>query len=123
MADCVIVGIGGFIGSTGRYLLGKIPVGMTSGFPIQTFCINLIGCFLIGCLAAFAERENAVGPRTMLFLKTGFCGGFTTFSTFALETAALMEGGHIGLAFLYVVLSAALGVALVFAAESWLRTA
>ena len=121
MTDCLMVGLGGFIGSAGRYLLGKVPVSMAGGFPIQTFFINLLGCFLIGCLAAVAERETAISPRTILFLKTGFCGGFTTFSTFALETSALMEGGHIGTAFLYVVLSAVLGVALVFAAEAWLR--
>ncbi len=124
MTDCMIVGLGGFIGSAGRYLLGKLPVGsMTGGFPVQTFLINLLGCFLIGCLAAMAERETSVSPRTLLFLKTGFCGGFTTFSTFALETATLMEGGHGGMAFLYVALSAVLGVALVFAAEAWLGAA
>lgn len=121
MTDCLMVGLGGFIGSAGRYLLGKVPVSAAAGFPIQTFFINLLGCFLIGCLAAIAERETAIGPQTMLFLKTGFCGGFTTFSTFALETSALMEGGHIGMAFLYIALSAVLGVALVFAAEAWLR--
>ena len=121
MTDCLLVGLGGFIGSVGRYLLGKIPAGAAGGFPVQTFFINLLGCFLIGCLAAVAARETAISPRTMSFLKTGFCGGFTTFSTFALETSALIEGGHVGLAFLYVALSAVLGVALVFAAEAWLR--
>ena len=121
MTDCLMVGLGGFIGSAGRYLLGKVSVSVAAGFPIQTFFINLLGCFLIGCLAAIAERETAIGPRAMLFLKTGFCGGFTTFSTFALETSALMEGGHIGTAFLYVALSAVMGVVLVFAAEAWLR--
>ena len=60
-------------------------------------------------------------PRMVLLLKTGFCGGFTTFSTFAYETGSMMEKGQTGLALLYVVLSAVLGVLAVFAGQLTVR--
>jgi len=86
-------------------------------FPIKTFIINMVGCIVIGILAAAAIRNYEMGSQMMLFLKVGLCGGFTTFSTFALETADLMKAGHMGTAFLYVVLSVLVGVAVIFVVE------
>ncbi len=116
--SCIAVGAGGFLGSVLRYLIGHLPVRETTLFPVRTFAINLLGCALIGCLAAVASRNTTLDPRLILFLKVGLCGGFTTFSTFGLETAQLIRSGHPAVAALYVVLSVALGVGLVFGAEA-----
>ena len=117
LLNCVAVGVGGFLGSVLRYLTGQLPLGESGLFPARTFLVNLLGCAVIGCLAFSAERNTSLDPRLLLLWKTGFCGGFTTFSTFALETTELLEGGHMGLAVLYVVLSAVLGVGLVFGVQ------
>lgn len=64
-----------------------------------------------------ASKNSNINPQLMLFLKVGLCGGFTTFSTFALETAELMKNGHAGFAALYALLSVLAGVAVIFAIE------
>ncbi len=110
MLECLAVGMGGFLGSVLRYLVGKIPVNETMAFPVKTFAINLIGSFVIGVLAALSVKYSNLNPRLILFLKVGFCGGFTTFSTFALETGDLMQKGQTGVAAIYVALSVVLGV-------------
>ena len=76
--------------------------------------INIIGSFLIGLIAAAAAKNGSLNPRIILFLKVGICGGFTTFSSFALETGDLVKNGNVGIAVLYAVLSMVLGVAAVF---------
>lgn len=88
MTSILIVGLGGFIGTVFRYLLGLIPVQID--FPIVTLIINFTGAFLIGAVYSFSENSN-VNPKLTLFFKTGICGGFTTFSTFSLETFNLIE--------------------------------
>ena len=115
--ECIIVGMGGFIGAVCRYLVGLLPVKESFVFPIKTFGINIIGCFLIGIIAALALKNSALDPRWILFLKIGICGGFTTFSSFALESCDLLGKGNVWIAFLYLVLSVALGVAAVFAGQ------
>ena len=117
MLNILAVGAGGFLGAICRYLIGLIPVSESFVFPIKTFFINIVGCIVIGILAAAATRNYDMSPQMMLFLKVGLCGGFTTFSTFALETADLMKTGHMGVAFLYVLLSVLVGVAAIFAVE------
>ena len=72
---------------------------------------------VIGLITVLAAKSNSWNPQLLLFLKAGLCGGFTTFSTFALETADLMKNGHNGMAFLYVVLSILAGIAVIFAVE------
>lgn len=121
MFDCIVVGIGGFIGAVCRYLIGLIPVNEEFTFPIKTFCINVIGCFLIGTVIALAARNNSINPRMILFLKVGICGGFTTFSSFALETDVLIKNGNVVTAALYCILSIFAGVMAVFAAETIIK--
>ena len=118
MLECLVVGMGGFLGSVLRYLIGKIPVNETMTFPIKTFAINLIGSFIIGILAALSVKYSSLNPRLVLFLKVGFCGGFTTFSTFALETSDLMQKGQTSIAVVYAVLSAVLGVLCVIGGQA-----
>ena len=115
--NILAVGAGGFIGAALRYLIGKIPVNENTIFPVKTFAINVIGCLAIGLITVFAAKDTNIDQRWILFLKVGLCGGFTTFSTFALETTDLIKGGHTGVAFLYAILSMVVGCAVIFGAE------
>ena len=117
MINCIMVGIGGFIGSVCRYLIGLLPMEASSGFPIKTLAINVIGSFCIGLIAALAAKNEGLNPHVVLLLKVGVCGGFTTFSTFAYESTELIKSGHTLTAFAYVCASVLLGVAAIFAAQ------
>lgn len=115
--NCIAVGVGGCIGAVLRFLIGLIPVKETVLFPIKTFGINMAGCLLIGLLAVLMTRTaNDTFPEWLgLFLKVGICGGFTTFSTFALESTDLIRNGHAGVAFAYMILSVVIGVSVIMA--------
>ena len=102
--------VGGLAGTFARYwLAGAVYRRFGSGFPIGTLAVNLSGCLLIGFLAALAEAKFVLGPNARLLLMVGFCGAFTTFSTFMLESANLVRDGQTWLAALNVVGSVALG--------------
>lgn len=116
MINCLIVGLGGAVGAVMRYLIGLLPFNPDNGFPIKTFIINVVGAFVIGIVAALAAK-NAMNPKLVLFLKVGICGGFTTFSSFALETDQLLMKGQSLTAVLYVLLSIFAGVMVVFLAD------
>ena len=115
--NILAVGAGGFFGAVLRYLIGKIPVSENTVFPVKTFAINVVGCLVIGLITVLASKNTNIDQRWVLFLKVGLCGGFTTFSTFALETTDLLKGGHTGIAFLYALLSIVVGCAAIFGAE------
>ena len=117
MLNILAVGAGGFLGSVCRYLISLIPVSEAAVFPIKTFIINIIGCIVIGVIAVSVSKNAEMSPQMLLFLKVGLCGGFTTFSTFALETSDLMKAGHMGAALAYVLLSVLVGVAVIFIVE------
>ena len=120
MLQCLMVALGGGIGAMFRYLLGKINLPFETTFPILTLCINLIGAFIIGLVVSGAMKYT-VSENAVLFLKTGLCGGFTTFSTFALETAGLIKDGHIMAAFLYVILSVLAGTSVIVAGQYFIK--
>lgn len=108
-----LVGIGGFLGSVARYLVAVIFAGyLPSTFPFATLTVNIVGCFLIGVLFALSDRGNILSPEWRIFLTTGFCGGFTTFSTFSYENLRLMQDGE----FLYLGLNVLISVVVCFAA-------
>lgn len=92
MVAVLCVGLGGFIGSVGRYLLGLVPV--EGDFPLMTFTVNFAGAVLIGAVFEAATEGSSLPDNAVLFLKTGVCGGFTTFSTFSLEAVGLLESGQ-----------------------------
>lgn len=114
MINCIIVGTGGFIGSILRYLAGAIPLKKNSVFPVNTLIINVLGAFLIGIVVTVFSKNVNLDRRLLLMLKVGICGGFTTFSSFALESFDLMKSGHWGYAILYIALSSVLGIAAVY---------
>lgn len=103
--NCIFVGTGGFAGTIFKYLFTLIPALNERAIPVQTLAVNVIGAFFIGLMIGIAQRHDWMSGRTLLFLKVGFCGGFTTFSTFSLETLDLLEGGRLILALLYILLS------------------
>lgn len=105
MIRFLIVGLGGALGAAARYAVSLIP--SKAQFPVSTLAVNLLGAVLIGAVVGFASQYS-VSNRWELFLKTGFCGGFTTFSTFSLEAFSLFEKGNHGMAAAYIVLSVAL---------------
>ena len=118
MTDCLIVAAGGAIGAVCRFLIGKLPIDSSDGFPMKTFIVNVFGCFLIGLVAALALKQFSAPPKLVLFLKVGICGGFTTFSSFALETSGLMEKGSYITAASYIILSITVGISALFAAQN-----
>lgn len=116
LKNILFVGLGGAVGSVLRYLCA---VGLNryfpTAFPWATFAVNIIGCFLIGAILAILSREQSACADFRLLLMTGFCGGFTTFSAFAMENLQLLQTGHIGAAIFYMLCSVLLGVLAVWA--------
>jgi CrcB protein len=112
----VWVGLGGFLGSVLRYVLGGwVHRGLNNPwFPWGTFVVNATGCLVIGFLAGLAETRQAFNPEARLFIFIGVLGGFTTFSTFAYETSAFFDDGQILAAFLNIGLEVILGLAAVW---------
>lgn len=108
--ELLFVGAGGFLGSVTRYGISILVKNMSTGFPWGTLIANLLGCFLIGLLYGLGNRHAVLSANTMLFLTVGFCGGFTTFSTFSKEGLLLMQAGNWGVFFLYVFGSVFLGL-------------
>lgn len=106
----IIIGAGGFMGTVARFLLGKFVQNHFYGsFPLGTFCINVLGCFLIGMFYGLTSHNNWQNDHFRLFLTTGFCGGFTTFSTFSYENITLLRDGNFFQFFLYTGLSIFIG--------------
>lgn len=115
MRILLLIGAGGFLGSIARYLTQQgISKILPVVFPFGTFIVNLAGCFLIGVLYAFSDRNNMLSNEWRLFLTTGFCGGFTTFSTFSVESYSLIREEQYLYFALYAGLSVVLGILATF---------
>jgi len=115
-ARALVVGAGGFLGASLRYVLGGLVHRVVAPeFPWATFLINVCGCFLIGVLAILAEERGPIGPGGRLFWLVGVLGGFTTFSTFGYETLSLAREGSHGLALANAAGQVVLGLVAVWA--------
>lgn len=111
----LFIGAGSFAGGIARYLITRLIQNHTaSGFPWGTLAVNVAGCLLIGLLYGLFERGNLMDRDLRLFLTVGFCGGFTTFSTFMHENYILLEGRWFLLSAGYAVLSLVSGLAAVY---------
>jgi CrcB protein len=111
MKTALFIFTGSGIGGVSRYLIQKLFIDMGYiNFPAGTFIVNILGCFLIGLFNALAEKYNVINPEWRLALTTGFCGGFTTFSTFANENMSLLRNGDYLYFSLYILLSVAIGI-------------
>ncbi|MDP4109661.1 MAG: fluoride efflux transporter CrcB [Bacillota bacterium] len=102
--DFIFVGLGGFIGSVSRYLIGSGMSAAAVNFPLPTLLINFTGAVLIGAVTEYSAKIP-INANLLRFLTVGICGGFTTFSTFSLETVNLFEKGKPLLGFSYAALS------------------
>jgi CrcB protein len=104
MGYVLLVGIGGFIGSALRYLVGGWvqQLSQSIAFPYGTLTVNLIGCFVIGLLSELAESHGLFSPEARAVVLIGLLGGFTTFSTFSNETYNLARGGQTLTSFMYL---------------------
>ena len=107
-----MVGLGGSIGAMLRYVITTL--WKTNNFPFQTLFINIIGCLCIGIILALSQKTNLLSSDIKLFLATGICGGFTTFSTFSAENFMLLKSGEYVTAALYIFASVAICITATF---------
>lgn len=111
MKEFLLVSIGSFFGGGARYLVSQAVQWLVPlAFPFGTMSVNVAGCLVIGFLSALPWGDGVMSPSAKLLLTTGFCGGFTTFSTFMNESSVLMKDGHWMLLCLYVAGSIVLGL-------------
>jgi CrcB protein len=110
----LLVGTGGFLGSAARYLVAILLAPAAVWFPFPTLLVNMLGSFLIGLLSELAVSTTIVSPEARLFLVTGFCGGFTTFSAYMFEHSALLKDGQFFYAGLYLAGSIAGGITMFY---------
>ncbi len=121
MLKLILIGFGGAIGAVARYILSGIDYKLSGGvFPVSTIIINLLGSLLIGFLWGLFEVV-AVSSNVRMFILIGILGGFTTFSTFALESFNLLRDGEHNIAFANIILSNLLGIGFVFLGYGLLR--
>jgi len=116
LKQIMMVALGGALGSVARYKLGGVVLhhSQTWSFPLSTFCINVLGCLVVGLLAAVVEHHDLFSGQLRLLLFTGVLGGFTTFSAFGYETFFLLRRGLISTSMLYAGLSVFCGLIAVF---------
>lgn len=115
MKQVVMVFLGGGLGSVLRYGISKYLNPYFPSFYLGTFLVNCIGCLLIGLILGYAAKNSFLNESQSLLLATGFCGGFTTFSTFAFENHTLLKNGDYISFLTYTAASIILGIAAVLA--------
>jgi len=115
MRIILLIGTGGFVGSISRYLVSQfLQKTFDTTFPLGTMTVNILGSFLIGIIYAFSEQSEVLTAEWRMFLAVGFCGGFTTFSSFAYENFAMLNVQQFLFSALYTGLSLILGLLAVY---------
>ncbi len=114
MKALLAVFIGGGTGSIARYLLGKLLNSSPTGFPYGTFAANVLGSLIIGVILGWALKNNTINSQFTLLLATGFCGGFTTFSSFAYENHLLLKSGDLLTFAIYAIATFVIAILAVF---------
>lgn len=116
LSGILAVGAGSCLGGMLRYILSRvIQMNGVGAFPWGTLAVNLLGCLMLGILYGMVDSHVRLSDTMRLFLTVGFCGGFTTFSTFAGESFTLFQpGGNIALVLLYVSVTVVLGIGLLY---------
>ena len=114
MKQAILVFIGGGFGSVLRFIIGKYLNSAESGIPYGTFLANILGSLLIGVILGLAVKNNTLSQPQTLLLATGFCGGFTTFSTFAYENHVFLKSGDFTSFAIYTIASFVIGFLAVF---------
>ena len=115
MKNLILVFIGGGFGSVLRYVIGKWLNNSENVIPYGTFAANILGSLLIGLILGYATKSDAISQNQTLLLATGFCGGFTTFSTFAYENHLFLKSGDFTSFAIYTIISFVIGFLAVFA--------
>lgn len=107
----LFAGVGGFFGTCARFLVNRFFLNFSlNNLPVATFTINIVGCFLFGLISGMLSHNNIISPRINALLLVGFCGGFTTFSTFGSESLNLIHSGQIFTSIAYMGASIILGL-------------
>ena len=114
MKHAILVFIGGGFGSVLRFVIGKYLNSTETGIPYGTFLANILGSLLIGIILGLAAKNNTLSQNQTILLATGFCGGFTTFSTFAYENHVFLKSGDFTSFALYTIASFVIGFLAVF---------
>ncbi len=123
LGTAMLIALGGAIGTISRYGAQTFIFKLFNpiSFPLGTFLVNIVGCFIIGLIYGYSEKVNILAPEWKLFLTTGICGGFTTFSTFAYESIGLIRSANLLYLSLYTLGSVALGIFAVFLGMAFVR--
>lgn len=114
LKQLLLVFIGGGFGSVLRFILGKFMNNAENGIPYGTFAANILGSLLIGIILGMAAKNDSLTSNQTLLLATGFCGGFTTFSTFAYENHVFLKSGDFMTFAFYTIASFVIGFLAVF---------
>jgi len=110
MKQVLLIFLGGGMGSVLRYLISSHFNSSENQLYLGTFLVNIIGCLLLGLVLGISMKNSWMSSETTMLLGVGFCGGFTTFSTFSVEIHALLRVGNFSMFFLYVAASILIGV-------------
>ncbi len=115
MRQLLLVGFGGFLGSIARYLVSKLNLTWHyHDIPMGTLTVNIVGSILIGFFLGIFVNSDLLNPNLKLFIVVGFCGGFTTFSSFTNENFILLQNGQFLTSIVYVLGSVLLGILAVY---------